>query len=120
MGRRRNIDPSSSAQVLLQQINLYMSTTGRRLFLVENYKIGHSPAIHKLIDEELIHQVPSFMTPRCIRDGYKALLIDFGNYIDWLQTRGTDISSLLRKLYWPIFRRILKKSGTLMLWISSV
>lgn len=93
--KRKNIDPTSSSQALLSAINKHMETVGSRIFLVENSKSGKSRALRKLVDEELVHQVPSSVTPRAIRDTHKVYMVDFGNYVDWITTKSTDLSSLL-------------------------
>lgn len=95
--KRKNIDPSSPAQELLRRINQYMDATSRRTFIIQNSKNGKSAALRKLVDEELIHQIPSSVTPRCIMDTHKAFQIDFGNYVDWVTTKRTDISDLLKE-----------------------
>lgn len=95
--KRKNIDPASTAQDLLRRINLYMDSTGRRTFIVQNSKNGASIALRKLVDEELIHQIPSSVTPRCIMDTHKAFQIDFGNFVDWVSTKSNDVSELLKE-----------------------
>jgi len=62
-----------------------------------------SNALRKLIDEELIHQVPSPVTPRCIYDTHKTYLIDFGNYVDWIETKNKDIEVLLKETVFATF-----------------
>lgn len=37
------------------------------------------------------------MTPRCIKDTHKAYLIDFGNFVDWVSAKRTDLSELLKE-----------------------
>ncbi len=101
--KRKNIDPSSSAQRLLKLINSYMERTGRRLFLVENEKAIRSMPLRKLVDEELLHQVPSSVTPRSIQDSHKAYLIDFGNFVDWITAKRKDLSALLNESVLPQF-----------------
>ena len=95
--KRKNIDPSSPAQELLRKVNQYMDETGRRTFIVQNGKNGSSSALRKLVDEELIHQIPSSVTPRCIMDTHKAFQIDFGNFVDWVSTKKSDVSELLKE-----------------------
>lgn len=93
--KRKAILPNSNAQKLLRIINKYMEDNDRRLFLVENSQVPDSNALQKLVDEELIHQVPSSVTHRSICDSHKTYLVDFGNYVDWIETQKKDISSLL-------------------------
>lgn len=93
--KRKTILPNSDAQKLLVLINSYMENNDRRLFLVENSQVPDSKALQKLVDEELIHQVPSAVTHRSICDTHKTFLVDFGNYIDHIETRNNDISVLL-------------------------
>lgn len=93
--KRKNIDPTSTAQTLLSAVNRHMEAVGSRIFLVENGQSGKSKALRKLVDEELVHQIPSSVTPRAIRDTHKVYIVDFGNYVDWITTKSTDLSSLL-------------------------
>lgn len=93
--KRKTILPNSDAQKLLVIINNYMESNNRRLFLVENSQVPDSKALQKLVDEELIHQVPSAVTHRSICDTHKTFLVDFGNYVDHIETRNSDISVLL-------------------------
>jgi len=95
--KRKNIDPDSTPQRLLVLINSYMESTGRRLFLVKNSQVKNSKSLAKLVDEELIHQTPSSVTPRSICDTHKCYLIDFGNYVDWVKTKQLDIATLLNE-----------------------
>jgi hypothetical protein len=95
--KRKTIEPNSDAQKLLRLINDYMERNNRRLFLVENSQVPESLALQKLVDEELIHQVPSAVTHRSICDSHKTFLIDFGNYIDHIEARKNDISVLLNE-----------------------
>ena len=95
--KRKTIKTDSEAQKLLRIVNNYMETTGRRLFIVENSLVPNSEALQKLVDEELVHQLPSSITPRDICDSHKAYLIDFGNYVDWIETRKKDIAVLLNE-----------------------
>lgn len=95
--KRPNIDPASTPQRLLSLINKYMAKTERRLFLVSNEQAVKSRSLRKLVDEELIHQVPSAVTPREIYDTHKAYLIDFGNFVDWVKSRNLDISTLVKE-----------------------
>ena len=95
--KRKTIKTDSEAQKLLRIVNNYMETTGRRLFIVENSLVPNSEALQKLVDEELVHQLPSSITPRDICDSHKAYLIDFGNYVDWIETRKKDIAILLNE-----------------------
>jgi len=60
-------------------------------------------SLRKLIDEEIIHQIPSAMTPRKIRDTYKAFHIDYGNYIDWLESRRLNIEDMIDTDITPTF-----------------
>jgi len=101
--KRRTIRPDSEAQKLLKIINEYMESSGRRLFIVKNAYVYLSEALQKLVDEELIHQLPSSVTPRDISDTYKVFLIDFGNYVDWIETRKKDISVLINESVLPTF-----------------
>lgn len=88
--KRKNIDSASVAQKLLEEINSYMNSTGRRYFIVKNNAALESLSLKKLVDEELIHQIPSAVTPRTIRDKFKAFYIDLGNYIDWARENNTN------------------------------
>ncbi len=90
--KRKMIDPASLAQKLLVEINAYMESTGRRYFFVKNQSALESTSLKKLVDEELLHQIPSAVTPRTIRDQYKAYYIDLGNYVDWVKSTGVDIA----------------------------
>ena len=95
--KRKTISPNSNAQKLLQIINRYMDEHDRRLFLVENSQVPKSDALQKLVDEELIHQVPSAVTHRSICDSHKSFLIDFGNFVDLIETKSTELSRLLNE-----------------------
>jgi hypothetical protein len=59
--------------------------------------------LRKLVDEELVHQIPSSITPRCVQDSHKAYQIDFGNYVDWVKTKSADLSTLLNEAVLPSF-----------------
>jgi len=95
--KRKTILPNSDAQKLLQLINEYMNKSNQRIFLIENSQVPASIALQKLIDEELIHQVPSAVTHRAICDTHKTYLVDFGNYVDFIETRKSDITLLLNE-----------------------
>jgi hypothetical protein len=43
------------------------------------------------------------MTPRDIRDTHKAFVIDFGNYIDWLESRRMQVEEVLDDEITPNF-----------------
>lgn len=101
--KRKNIKPRSSAHQLLKIINQYLDKTERRLFIVEIEHAVRSNSLRKLIDEELIHQIPSAMTHRSIMDSYKAYHIDFGNYVDCITTKKKDIDILLNASVLPFF-----------------
>lgn len=101
--KRKAIDPTSSAHILLSRISRYMETKNRRTFLVKSSSASNSSALRKLIDEEHIHQIPSALTPRRIRDDYKAFHIDFGNYADWVMSRNDDHISLSSISVMPFF-----------------
>jgi hypothetical protein len=79
-----------------------MADTGHRLFIVENLQ-ANSKALRKLVDEELIHQIPSAVTHRAISDTHKAYHIDYGNYADWITTKNSDLSELLKEFVLPVF-----------------
>ncbi|HML07310.1 MAG TPA: hypothetical protein VK430_04175 [Xanthobacteraceae bacterium] len=107
--KRKQIDPNSPAQKLLNLINKYMENSGHRLFLVENMQSGSS-ALRKLVDEELIHQIPSAVTHRSISDTHKTYHIDYGNYADWIATKKSDVSELLNEFVIPTFPRNFERS----------
>jgi hypothetical protein len=106
--KRKQIDPTSPAQKLLNLINEYMDRTGHRLFLVENANAG-SKALRKLVDEELIHPIPTAVTHRAIADTHKAYHIDYGNFADWITTKKTDITGLLNERVLPVFPKSFEK-----------
>lgn len=95
--KRKTVLPGSSAHKLHALINTYMDNTGHRLFLIKNAQIPSSDALQKLVDEELIHQVPSAVTHRSICDSHKSFLIDFGNFVDHIEAKKRDIESLLNE-----------------------
>lgn len=95
--KRKSIRPGSNAQKLLIIINKHMESTGSRIFIVKSEFISTSDALQKLVDEELIHQLPSSTTPRTVRETHKCFLVDFGNYIDWVETKKKDIEVLLNE-----------------------
>ena len=101
--KRKTIKPDSEAQKLLRIINKYMESTDRRLFIVKNSYVPNSDALQKLVDEELIHQLPSSVTPRDICDTHKTYLIDFGNYVDWIETKKKDVATLINESVLPAF-----------------
>lgn len=101
--KRKNLDEISAAWKLWGSINRYMDSTGQNFFLVHNPQVKPSIALRKLIDEELIHQIPSAVTPRIIRDEYKVFNIDYGNYIDWLQTKSVSLDEALDESVVPRF-----------------
>lgn len=101
--KRKTIRPNSEAQRLLQMVNKYMENSGRRLFIVKNAFVPLSEALQKLVDEELVHQLPSSVTPREVKDSHKTFLIDFGNYVDWIETRKRDMGVLLNESVLPSF-----------------
>ncbi|ESS66474.1 hypothetical protein MGMO_188c00030 [Methyloglobulus morosus KoM1] len=101
--KRKNIDPSSTPQRLLQLINHYMENTGRRIFIVENTQVKKSRSLRKLVDEEMIHQVPSAVTPRIVRDTHKVFQIDYGNFIDWVKTRKHHLTHIINDKVLPSF-----------------
>jgi hypothetical protein len=84
-----------------------MERTSHRLFLVENEQ-ARSSSLRKLVDEELIHQIPSAITHRSVSDSHKAYNIDYGNYVDWVATRKTDLSELLNEVVVPTFPKNFK------------
>jgi len=93
--KRKTIDPNSTAQMMLRRINEYLENTGKRLFLVKNDDVVKSRALRKLVDEELVHQIPSGMTHRSIRDTHKAYHIDYGNYVDWIEAQKKALTDIL-------------------------
>ncbi len=97
MQKRKAIDPSSISQKLLNLINSYLEDTGRRLFLVDHSNIISLTPLRKLVDEGLIHPIPSAVTHRRIRETYRAYHIDYGNFADWIETEQKDIKSLLAR-----------------------
>lgn len=101
--KRKRLEKSSPAQVLWQRINELMARTGGRAFLVASAEAKASRPLRKLVDEELVHPVPSAMTPRAIRDQFKMFGIDYGNYLDWRRSqpgagRGTLDAGILPTL----------------------
>ncbi len=100
--KRKRVSPNSDAQKLLIKINNYMEKFDRRLFLVLNEETNMD-AIRKLVDEELIHQIPSAIVHRDVSDEYKAYHIDFGNYVDFIEARKYPIERLLDEVIIPTF-----------------
>lgn len=97
--KRKNIDPSSAAQKLLSEINLFIDQNESRVFFVENNASTKSKPLRKLVDEGIIHQIPSSIVPRRIRDTFKAYHIDYGNFADWIESQAKygDIKLLLEE-----------------------
>lgn len=100
--KRKRIDPSSMAQKLLTFLNEYMSKNDRRMFFVKNEQAGYR-TLQKLVDEEMIHQIPSSSVHRDITDKYKVFTIDFGNYADLLDSRNQPLEKLLDEFIVPDF-----------------
>jgi len=88
---------------MLNMIDDYLEKTSRRLFLVENSQVKACPHLRELVDDEIIHQIPSSMTPRCIRNTHKAFHIDFGNVVDWIDTKRKEIKEILDHSIVPHF-----------------
>ncbi len=85
--KRRSVEEASPAHALWEEVNGLLEKTGQRLFLVRNGAAGLSEALRKLVDEELVHQIPSAMTPRQVRDHFKAFYLDYGTYVDWVRSK---------------------------------
>lgn len=98
----KRVDPASSAQKLLTALNQYMARTDRRVFLVRN-ETTSSSSLRKLVDEELVHQLPASVIHRDVRDHSKAYMIDFGNYADLIEARRQPIEKLMDEFLVPTF-----------------
>lgn len=92
--KRKSLDKNSYAQSLYDRINDYMDKTQQRFFLVKNEEAKNSSPLRKLCDEELIHPIPSAITPRFIRDKYKVFQIDYGNCVDWIKSKKIPIEKI--------------------------
>lgn len=101
--KRKSIDPGSTAQMMLNRIDKYLEETGRRLFLIENSQVKTCGHLRELVDDEIIHRIPSSMTPRCVRNTHKAFHIDYGNMVDWITSKRGDISEILNHSVVPCF-----------------
>ena len=100
--KRKRIRPDSTAHKLLAEINSYMEKRHRRLFLVNSAE-SSCDALRKLVDEELVHQIPSAIVHRDVSDDFKAYHIDFGNYVDFIQAKSVPIDKLLDEVLIPNF-----------------
>jgi len=87
--KRKRIDKLSFAFKQFEKINLYMEKKGNRFFYIDNYSAKHSLSLRKLVDEKLIHPIPSALIQREFRDKFKSYFIDYGNYIDWYESDST-------------------------------
>jgi hypothetical protein len=101
--KRKAIDKSAPWQKLLDKISAYVDQTGHRYFLIENKVVDSSVTLRKLLDERLIHPIPSSSTPREWRNTHKCFVIDYGNYLDWCSSKGIDITVHLKQDFIPKF-----------------
>lgn len=98
----KRVDPASAAQKLLSALNKYMEGKDRRVFFVRNEHTS-SASLRKLVDEELVHQLPASVVHRDVRDQAKAYMVDFGNYADLVEVRRQPIEKLLDEFLVPTF-----------------
>lgn len=101
--KRKAIDPGSIEQALLVKIDDYLKEKARRLVLVTNAQAKSSHALKRLVEEEILHQLPSAVMPRAIRDKFKAFHIDYGNYIDWFSSKRDNLEATLDDSVIPTF-----------------
>ena len=81
--KRKRLEKASAAHILYTRISSTMQATKSRIFMVPAKEAKTSIALRKLVDEELVHPIPSAMVPRVLRDDYKMFSVDYGNYVDW-------------------------------------
>ncbi len=103
--KRNLLQKSSSGQQLLKYTNDYLDKVESSIFLIAQEEAKSSIPLRKLVDEKLVHPIPSSATPRSFRDDFCMFRIDYGNYVDWyldsFQDKKTDIEQTLEETINP-------------------
>lgn len=68
-------------------VDEYLEKHKVRFFVVDNNEVKMTAELMELVDKKFLHQLPSSLINRKIRNKYKVFLIDYGCYWDWLKSR---------------------------------
>jgi len=68
-------------------IDSYLEKTNERFFILKNGDVKDSSEIKELVDKRFLHQLPTQLIDRKIRNKYKVFLIDYGCLWDWRQSK---------------------------------
>jgi len=87
-GTKRNLISGNEILIsFIDTIDSYLEKTNERFFIIKNCDVKDSSEINELVDRRFIHQLPSQLIDRRIRNKYKFFLIDYGCLWDWRQSR---------------------------------
>lgn len=93
VNERRSNMPMNDASVY-NVINKYIAATKNIFFIISTEQVKRfSVDINNLIYTEILHRIPSSITPNKIMDSYKAYFVDAGKYLHLLKE--TDMSGYL-------------------------
>lgn len=95
----RRSDISMNSESIYSAINNYMEKSKNYFFIIKNEQVRRLYLeINNLIYCEILHRIPSSLTPFRIKDIYKAYFIDSGKYLSFLrECYNNDYSCYIRE-----------------------
>lgn len=91
--KRNLISGNKVLTSFIETIDKYLEKHKERFFVISNDDVKRTAELSELVDKKFLHQLPSSLIDRSIRNKYKVFLIDYGCYWDWLKTKKIQADS---------------------------
>ena len=85
--KRNKISGNDVLISFIEIIDSYLEKANERFFILRNGDVRNSNEIKELVYHGFLHQLPSQLMDRRVRNKYKFFLIDFGCLWDWRKSR---------------------------------
>lgn len=85
--KRNRITDNRLLTSFIAKIDTYLEQKIERFFVIKSNDVKNSIEIKELVDKKFLHQLPSSLVDRRIRNKYKVFLIDYGCFQDWHKSR---------------------------------